>query len=65
MGSRYTGFGLALAAATLLAPRIKSATGQRVLCYSCLLVAFMCLNGVISVYKWKTGYGVRTYLFGE
>lgn len=63
MGSRYTGFGLALAFATLVAPKIKSPTGQRVLAYLCLVIAFLCLNAVISVYKWKTGYGVHSYLF--
>ena len=62
MGSLYTCVGLAFALVVYVAPKAKAASTQRILAYGSLLTAFICVNQVVGVYTWKTGYHWRKYI---
>lgn len=62
MGSLYTCVGLAFGLVVYIAPKAKAASTQRMLAYSGLLAAYMCVSQVVSIYSWKTGYHWRKYI---
>lgn len=62
MGSLYTSVGLAFALVVYIAPKAKSASTQRIIAYFGLFTAFICVQQVIGVYTWKTGYHWRKYI---
>lgn len=62
MGSLYTCVGLAFGLVVYIAPKAKSASTQRILAYFGLFTAFICVQQVIGVYTWKTGYHWRKYI---
>ena len=62
MGSLYTCVGLAFALVVYIAPKAKAASTQRLIAYGGLITAFICVNQVVGVYTWKTGYHWRKYI---
>ena len=62
MGSLYTCVGLAFGLVVYIAPKAKAASTQRMLAYGGLMTAFICVNQVVGVYSWKTGYHWRKYI---
>lgn len=61
MGSLYTSFGLAVAAFTVMLPRLKEKSAQRVMGYGLLLVLAYVYRSVAATHGWKTGMQPRWY----